>query len=115
MEEELRILLLEDNPAGQAHVLAALQAEKLDCSPLCVASTEAFMQELERFKPDLILSDSQVAGFKGYSALSFAKEKCPDVPFIYLSETNDAAAAVDALRGGAADYITKDKLAHLAA
>jgi diguanylate cyclase (GGDEF)-like protein/PAS domain S-box-containing protein len=115
MEEELRILLLDDNPAGQAPVLAALESEKLECSTRSVASTESFMQELERFKPDLILSDSQVAGFQGYSALSFAKEKCPDVPFIYLSDANDAAAAVEALRQGAADYITKDKLAHLAA
>jgi len=115
MDEELRILLLDDTPDGQALIVKALQAEKLDCQPRCVASTQAFMQELETFKPDIILSDSQVAGHNGYSALSFAKEKCPDVPFLYLSETNDAAAAVEALRAGAADYITKDKIGHLAA
>ncbi len=115
MDEELRILLLDDNADGQALVLKALQSEKLDCSPRCITNTQAFMQELESFKPDLILCDSQVAGHQGYSALSFAKEKCPDVPFLYLSETNDAAAAVEALRAGAADYITKDKIGHLAA
>ena len=50
MEEELRILLLDDNPDGQALVLKALEAEKLDCSPRCVSSTQAFMQELESYK-----------------------------------------------------------------
>jgi len=114
MDEELRILLLDDTPGDEDLILKTLQAENLGCVARCVTSTELFMKELEGFKPDLILSDSQVPGFRGHSALSFAKEKCPDIPFLYLSETNDAAAAVDALRNGAADYITRDKLSDLA-
>src|SRR5687767_3480316 len=114
MEEELRILLLDDTPGEEDLILKALQAEHLHCSARCVPTTERFIQELESFKPDLILSDSHVPGFKGHSALTFAREKCPDVPFLYISETNDAAAAVEALRSGAADYITKDKLSDLA-
>jgi diguanylate cyclase (GGDEF)-like protein/PAS domain S-box-containing protein len=113
--EELRILLIDDSPGDEARISGALKAEHLDCVTRCVPSTELFMKELETFKPDLILSDSHVPGFRGHTALSFAKEKCPDVPFLYLSETNDAGAAVDALRSGAADYITKDKLSDLAA
>ena len=114
MDEELRILLLDDNPGDEAHVTRALQAEGLHCVTRCVPNTERFIGELEGFKPDLILGDSQVPGFRGHTALSFAKEKCPDVPFLYLSDTNDAAAAVEALKSGAADYITRDKLSDLA-
>jgi diguanylate cyclase (GGDEF)-like protein/PAS domain S-box-containing protein len=115
VEEELRILLLSDSSDEEALIVRSLHAGHMSCATRCVPTTERFMQEVEAFKPDLILSDANVPGFKGHSPLSFAKEKLPDVPFIYLSETNDAAAAVDALRNGAADYVTKDKISDLAA
>src|SRR5579864_9069776 len=114
MEEELRILILNDTPGEEKLIIQALRSAGLDFSSRCVSSTEQFARELEDFKPDLILSDGEVPGFQGQSALSLAKEKCPDVPFLYLSATNDAEAAVEALRSGAADYLSKDRLSHLA-
>jgi diguanylate cyclase (GGDEF)-like protein/PAS domain S-box-containing protein len=114
MEEELRILILDDTPGEEELILRALRSGGLDFSARCVSSTEQFARELEDFKPDLILSDCEVSGFQGLSALSLAKEKFPDVPFLYLSATNDAAAAVEALHSGASDYLSKDRLSHLA-
>src|SRR3989338_5914193 len=52
-------------------------------------------------------------GFDGLSALKIAQEKCPDVPFIFVSGTLGEDVAIEALKHGAADYVLKDRLSRL--
>jgi diguanylate cyclase (GGDEF)-like protein/PAS domain S-box-containing protein len=79
-----------------------------------VETPEDFIAEIEDFKPDLILSDYSLPKFDGFAALSIAYQRVPDIPFIFLSGTIGEETAIDALKGGAVDYVLKTNLNRLA-
>src|SRR5258706_16096351 len=83
----VRILHLEDSPNDAELVRLMIVEEWPDCEVTCVASRFAFVGELHRMKPDLIISDFAMAAFSGLEALKLAKEHAPDTPLIFLSST----------------------------
>src|SRR5439155_8361642 len=51
----------------------------------------------------------------GFTALALARQRHPDKPVIFVSGTLGEAAAVEALKQGATDFVLKDQLARLPA
>ena len=86
MDKKLRILLLEDVASDAELTERELRKAKLAFSLECVETREAFVRALEELKPHLILGDYHLPNFDGLSALAIAQEKCPDIPFIFISE-----------------------------
>src|SRR2546423_5008584 len=78
-----------------------------------VDSEQAFLQELDRFDPSLILSDHGLPAFDGFSALSIAQNKAPDVPFIFVTGSLGEEMAIKALKSGATDFVLKHRLSAL--
>jgi putative nucleotidyltransferase with HDIG domain len=113
MEKELRILHLEDNPLDAELVESELKNSGLDFSILLVASKDEYKEALEEAAPDVILSDYLLPDFDGVSALAWAVEMHPDVPFIYVSGAIDEELAIKAIKSGAADYVYKNRLSKL--
>lgn len=114
MNKELRILLVEDMPPDAELIERALRRAGLPARPRRVESEAEFLDELARHKPDVILSDHGVPAFDGFTALERAREKCPDVPFIFVTGTQGDEVAVEALKRGADDYVLKTRLHRLA-
>ncbi len=56
---------------------------------------------------DLVISDIEMRPVSGLSLLEFAREKWPSMPVLMITGYGDADTAVDALKLGAFDYITK--------
>jgi PAS domain S-box-containing protein len=52
-------------------------------------------------------------GFSGRDALLLAREKRPEVPFLFVSGTIGEDTAVEALKNGATDYVLKHRLMRL--
>lgn len=50
-----------------------------------VDTEDDFVHELERFHPSVILSDHGLPSFDGFTALSLAQKRAPDVPFIFVT------------------------------
>ena len=71
---------------------------------------DAFIQELNEFVPDLILSDYDLPQYTGFLALGEAKTKCPDVPFILVTGAIGEDRAIEILTHGAKDYVMKSRL-----
>jgi PAS domain-containing protein len=46
--------------------------------------------------------------------LKITQEKCPDVPFIFVSGTLGEEVAIEALKIGATDYVLKERLSRIA-
>ena len=113
MENPLRILHVEDSPKDSELVEATLQQEGIACDVLRVQTRSDFVSALEQSRFDLILGDYTMPGFDGLSALKIAQEKCPDVPFIFVSGTLGEDVAIEALKHGAIDYVLKDRLSRL--
>lgn len=110
---QLRILLLEDSDLDAELISRELSHGGVE-SEIRRAQTRAeFEREVAGFLPEFILADFRLPGFDGGQALVFAKEHCPDVPFIIISGAVGEEAAVELLKNGATDFVLKDRLARL--
>jgi PAS domain S-box-containing protein len=113
MKSRLRILNVEDDPRDAELNGAMLSARWPGCEIVRVDNREDFVRELGENDFDVILSDYSMPGFDGQSALGIAREKKPEIPFIFVSGTIGEDAAIEALKKGATDYVLKHRLMRL--
>ncbi|TAN38336.1 MAG: PAS domain S-box protein, partial [Nitrospirae bacterium] len=114
MMQRLQLLNLEDNAHDTELIMATLEEEGLACDITRVETAEDYAAALARGGFDLILADYRLPSFDGMSALMIARERCPGIPFIFVSGSIGEDMAVEALKNGATDYVLKDKLIRLA-
>ena len=110
----MRILHLEDDPKDAELIQSTLEAEGIPCDITCVDNQTQFRGSLERNAFDLVLADYTLPTFDGISALRVAKDVSPDVPFIFVSGTLGEDIAVEALKLGATDFVSKTRLSRMA-
>ncbi|HLZ54053.1 MAG TPA: response regulator, partial [Verrucomicrobiae bacterium] len=114
MKTELSILCVEDVPTDVAMLNHALREGGMSFRSKRVDSEEAFLHELQHNPPDVILSDHGLPSFDGFTALTIAREQCPEVPFIFVTGRLGEQIAIETLRNGATDYVLKSNLTKLA-
>lgn len=113
MENQLRILHLEDDAKDRILIRSVLESEKILCHITAVDKRRDFTEQLQNKALDLILSDYTLPDFDGLSALVIAKEQRPEVPFIFVSGTMGEEFAIECLKRGAMDYVLKSRLSRL--
>jgi PAS domain S-box-containing protein len=113
MKSAPRLLLLEDDPTDALVLRRSLSAQRFDCELIRTSDKESFVEALNEGGYDLILSDYFIPGFDGLAALAMARERCPEIPFIFVSGAIGDEIAVESLRAGATDYVLKDRPARL--
>jgi two-component system cell cycle sensor histidine kinase/response regulator CckA len=109
----LRLLHLEDNDVDAELISIQLKSAWPSCEVVHVDTREGFEEALQQNHFDVILSDFTLSGFDGLSALKFARNVRPEIPFIFLSGTIGEERAVEALKHGGTDYVLKDRPARL--
>jgi signal transduction histidine kinase len=106
----LRILHLEDDATDAALIQHQLSDRGLKID-IKVAPTRAdYLDAIAQERFDLIMSDHGVPGFSGKLAFQRAKEKYPDIPFVFVSGNIDSTEAIDNLNEGILDCIGKDQV-----
>lgn len=75
-----------------------------------VDTKDAFLEEIARFHPAVILSDHGLPSFDGFTALSLAQKKAPEIPFIFVTGSLGEEMTIKALKSGAADFVLKHRL-----
>ena len=113
MNTPLRLLYLEDNPVDAELITTTLTESDIPCRTQLVDTRQAFVAALKEGQMDLILADYSIPGFDGMTALSLARQHCPDVPFLFVSATIGEELAIDAMHQGATDYVLKQRLGRL--
>jgi PAS domain S-box-containing protein len=113
MKKSLRILNLEDNASDAELNGEMLSARWPECQLVRVETRDDFIAALGEGNFDLILSDYTMPGFNGREALALAREKRPELPFLFVSGTIGEDAAIEALKNGATDYVLKHRLMRL--
>ncbi len=113
MGEYLKILILEDVPFDAELINRELTKSGMKFSSRRVEEEMEYLNELEEYKPDVILADHSLPHFDGISALEIAKNKCPYVPFIFVSGKMGEDFAIEALKCGATDYVLKGSLSKI--
>jgi PAS domain S-box-containing protein len=113
MKSPLRILQLEDDPKDAELVQEKLELDGKACEFTRVETEPDFIASLEQGGFDLILADYSLPSFDGVSALKLAQQHCPNVPFIFVAGTLGEDVAIEALKIGATDYVSKTGLSRL--
>src|ERR1700752_2262676 len=111
-KKPLHLLIAEDNPSDAELMLRELGRAGFDPDWKRVETEADYLRELDS-KIDIILSDFSMPQFSGLRALEILKKHKLDIPFIIVSGTIGEDIAVKAMRGGASDYLLKDRLARL--
>src|SRR6478609_3020106 len=112
-EKALRILILEDVPMDAELVEYELERAGIPFVSRLADSRESFLQSLEDFHPDVILSDYTLPRFDGMTALSLARAKSPTIPFLIVTGSVNEETAVGCMKAGATDYLLKSNLARI--
>lgn len=113
MMEKIKILLLEDSEDDAGLVSLALKRDGISFELLRVESKDEFIQTLNQYKPNVILSDHALPQFNSIEAFKVYKEKGIGVPFILVTGTVSEEFAVNVLKQGVDDYILKSNLSRL--
>ena len=113
VKDTLRILNLEDNENDAELNGAMLSARWPHCQLVRVDDRAEYVVALEQGNIDVILSDYTMPGFDGRTALALAREKRPEIPFLFVSGTIGEDSAIEALKNGATDYVLKHRLMRL--
>jgi len=114
MQKPINILHLEDDPLDTELVQATLDSAGIPCRITRVKTSQEFSDSLRMGGFELILADFNLPDYDGISAMRFAKERYPDIPFIFISGIMGEDSAIQALTEGATDYVLKQKLSRLA-
>jgi len=100
-----RILVVDDDPASRDLLRRVLATEGHQVVPL--ADGREALAELERAGADLVVSDIRMPEVDGYQLTERMREVAPDVPIILVTAFGDVEGAVEAIRRGALDYLSK--------
>jgi DNA-binding NtrC family response regulator len=101
-----RILLVEDKDSLRSMLEEMLRAEKLDVRG--VGSGSQAVELLKSGEPvDLVLTDWRLPGADGLAVLDAARALDRTLPVIVMTAFGSIETAVDAMKRGAEDFITK--------
>jgi two-component system response regulator AtoC len=106
MAKAAPLILLVDDDAAITTVLGSLLKQE-GLAVLSAASGAEALALLEKHPVDVMVTDLRMPGLDGMTLLRRATHASPDVPVIVLSAHGTVALAVDAMKAGAADFLTK--------
>jgi DNA-binding NtrC family response regulator len=102
-----RQILIVDDEMDMLKLLKRSLEPDLNCQVETALSGEQALQLLERKIFDLILADIKMPGMDGLELLELIKRENPDITVLMMTGHGDIETAVEAMKSGAYDYITK--------
>ncbi|HSF30238.1 MAG TPA: sigma-54 dependent transcriptional regulator [Candidatus Tectomicrobia bacterium] len=111
----MTILVADDEPA-QRELLGGFLAKRGWSVELAAGGAEA-LAALRRTPVDLVLADYRMPDLSGIELLRASQQLNPEVPVVLITAYGSIASAVEAMKAGAYDYLTKpielEELVHL--
>lgn len=101
----IRVIFIEDDAPLREAVVQGLEIEGL-----AVEAFEAAAPALRRLSPDfdgVVVSDIRLPGMDGHELFDAIRALDDELPIIFTTGHGDVAMAVDAMKKGAADFLTK--------
>jgi len=105
MQEKLQILIVDDEQQMQVAMEAVIA--RMGHAVLKCANGQEALETLERAKVDLVISDMKMPVMTGGELLAKLHENYPRIPVVMITAYGTIAQAVDAMKHGAFDFITK--------
>jgi two-component system response regulator HydG len=99
-----RVLVVEDNEAERKGLSQLLKAEGF--TVFGADSADKAMSYIDE-SPDVVLSDLHLGDVSGIDLLQLWKKRRPETQFILLTGHSSLNSAIEAIKSGAYDYVTK--------
>lgn len=99
-----RILLVDDEAGIRASLKMVLEPVY---DTVAARNAREGLEAVRREAPSLVLLDIMMPGEDGLALLQTMRAEHPGIPVVMLTAINTVKTAVDAMRLGAADYVTK--------
>ena len=101
----LTVLAVDDNASLLRFLGSAFTAN--GCTVTSASTAELALDEIERDRFDLVVSDIKMPGLSGLDLLRAVKAKQPGTPVVLITGAPSVTSAVYGLRHGAYDYLPK--------
>jgi DNA-binding NtrC family response regulator len=100
-----RVLIVEDDPATRSGLAELVQAWgfQTDEAP----DGEEAMRKVTTFRPAIVVSDLVMPRMGGLELLHALRDQLSDITFILLTAQGTVESAVEAIKDGAYDYLSK--------
>jgi DNA-binding NtrC family response regulator len=109
------VLIVDDDAGIRTHLAAYLGELGHEAEP--AADAIAALAAMERRAFDAVVSDVRMAGMDGFALLRELRRRHPDVGVVLMTAYATVPDAVEAMRGGAYDYLVKpfslDEVGHV--
>jgi len=103
--ENKQVLVADDEDNLRRVLKAQLQHDGYEVH--CVADGEAVLQAMAEHHIDVLITDLRMPKLDGMQVLKSVSERFPNVPVIMITAHGTVDTAVEALKLGAFDYVTK--------
>jgi two-component system nitrate/nitrite response regulator NarL len=103
----LRVVLVEDHALVRSAVRQAISAPDIVVVAEAATAEEA-LEAAARTRPDVILLDINLPGVNGIALLRDLVPRFPETKVVMLTVSAEERDVIDAIRNGAAGYLTKD-------
>lgn len=118
LKRPIEVLLVEDNADDAVLLERYLRRNGFDPDVTRVETASHMREALAAIgsagnTPSIVIADYNLPNFSGPEALGILKSSGIDLPFIMMSGAVSEEAAVESMRAGAQDYITKQNLTRL--
>jgi two-component system response regulator HydG len=101
----LKVLVIDDNRSFAEAMAETLERVGYEC--VVATSGSAGARQLEQGEFDVVLTDLKMADLDGLAILRKARETQPDAEVVMITGHGDIKTAVEAIKQGAANYLTK--------
>lgn len=112
-KRKLRVLFVEDREDDALLVMRELRRGGYDLDWRRVETPEALTEAIQGRAWDLVISDWSMPRFNGLEAFRVVQALSVDLPFLIVSGTIGEDIAIEALKAGVHDFMTKGVLTRL--
>ena len=105
--EEKTIVIVDDEEPMRDYLREVLTHEGYDCRCFTGSLAALAYMASSSERTDLVLTDINMPGMGGVDLLRTVKTVLPELPVILISGLYEVGLAIEALKGGAADYLLK--------
>jgi DNA-binding NtrC family response regulator len=100
-----RVLIVEDDPATRSGLAELVQTWGFQTDE--AVDGEDALRKVTNFRPAIIVSDLVMPRLGGHELLRMLKDQLSDLTFILLTAQGTIESAVEAIKDGAYDYLSK--------
>jgi DNA-binding NtrC family response regulator len=100
-----RVLIVDDDEAIRTSTAESLARH--DREVRTAESATAALAGLDRWRPDVVLSDVRMPAVNGLELLQLLSERVPDADVIMMTAFDDMPTIVSAMRAGAVEFLVK--------